>query len=631
MSPCYTGNILHVDLTSGELTVEHPDEAFYRKYAGGSAMGLYYLLKHTSARTDPFGPENTLTFFSSLPTGLTISGQSRLTVNAHSPLSGGVGDSQCGGFFPAVLKFAGFDGIVVRGVSKKPVYLFLDDGKVELRDASHLWGKMTHETEEMLKKEIGDEKIEVAQIGPAGEELVRFAAILSMHNRANGRTGMGAVMGSKKLKAVVARGKQRVEAADKAVITRMHKWGVENLDSIADMKGLAKNGTADVIMFQNSIGSLPTRNYAEGQFENAEAICGDTMSATMLKKRDTCFACVVRCKRVIETQFGGEKVLQTYGGPEYETLATFGSYCGIGDLSAVALAHQLCDMFGMDTISCGATIAFAIECFEKGLITEKETDGLRLKFGDAATMILLLKKIGTRQGFGKLLGEGSARAAEAIGRDSARLLVTVKQQELPAHMPQAKRSLGLVYAVNPFGADHQSSEHDPMYEEGGAPVYFERLAKIGLTQPQAPGTMNAEKVKFAYLTEVFYSALDTFDLCQFVWGPAWTLYGPDETVEMIRAATGWDFTLDEFMKVGERRLNMMRAFNAREGFTRANDILPKRFSQPLQGTGPTTGMVLDPAELEQHKDIYYKLAGWEVSTGNPDPAKLESLGLDWIK
>ena len=631
MSPCYTGNILHVDLTSGELTVEHPDEAFYRKYAGGSAMGLYYLLKHTSARTDPFGPENTLTFFSSLPTGLTISGQSRLTVNAHSPLSGGVGDSQCGGFFPAVLKFAGFDGIVVRGVSKKPVYLFLDDGKVELRDASHLWGKMTHETEEMLKKEIGDEKIEVAQIGPAGEELVRFAAILSMHNRANGRTGMGAVMGSKKLKAVVARGKQRVEAADKAVITRMHKWGVENLDSIADMKGLAKNGTADVIMFQNSIGSLPTRNYAEGQFENAEAICGDTMSATMLKKRDTCFACVVRCKRVIETQFGGEKVLQTYGGPEYETLATFGSYCGIGDLSAVALAHQLCDMFGMDTISCGATIAFAIECFEKGLITEKETDGLRLKFGDAATMILLLKKIGTRQGFGKLLGEGSARAAEAIGRDSARLLVTVKQQELPAHMPQAKRSLGLVYAVNPFGADHQSSEHDPMYEEGGAPVYFERLAKIGLTQPQAPGTMNAEKVKFAYLTEVFYSALDTFDLCQFVWGPAWTLYGPDETVEMIRAATGWDFTLDEFMKVGERRLNMMRAFNAREGFTRANDILPIRFSQPLQGTGPTTGMVLDPAELEQHKDIYYKLAGWEVSTGNPNPAKLESLGLDWIK
>ncbi len=629
MSPCYKGNILHVDLTSGELTIEHPDESFYRKYIGGSAMGLYYVLKHTPARTDPFSPENTLTFFSSLPTGLTISGQSRLTVNAHSPLSGGVGDSQCGGLFPAALKFAGFDGIVVRGAAKKPIYLFLDDGKAELRDASLLWGKMTHETEEMLKKEIGDDKIEVAQIGPAGETLVRFAAIMSMHNRANGRTGMGAVMGSKKLKAVVVRGRQHVEAADKAVITRMHKWGVENLDSIADMKGLAKNGTADVIMFQNSIGSLPTRNYAEGQFEKAEAICGDTMSSTMLKKRDTCFACVVRCKRVVETEFGGEKVLQTYGGPEYETLATFGSYCGIGDLSAVAIAHQLCDMYGMDTISCGATISFAIECFEKGLITEKETDGLRLKFGDATTMITLLKNIGARQGFGKLLGEGSARAAEAIGKDSARLLVTVKQQELPAHMPQAKRSLGLVYAVNPFGADHQSSEHDPMYEEGGAPVYFERLAKIGLTHPQAPGTMNAEKVKFAYLTEVFYSALDTFDLCQFVWGPAWTLYGPDETIEMIRAATGWDYTLDEFMKVGERRLNMMRLFNAREGFTRADDVLPRRFSQPLQGTGPTSGMALDPAELEEHKDVYYKLAGWQTSTGNPDLVKLKALGLEW--
>lgn len=631
MTPSYCGNILHVNLTNGEIKYEHPQDDFYRKYVGGSAMGVYYILKETPPHTDAYSPENTLTFFVSPTTGLGISGQSRINVNARSPLTDAIGDSQAGGFFPAGLKFAGFDGIVIRGASSRPVYLYLENGKAEIRDASHLWGKLTGDAEEILKKEIGDEKIEVSQIGPAGEELVRFAAILNMHNRANGRTGMGAVMGSKKLKAIVVRGKKKIEPADRATLIKMNKDGVAGMETIADMKGISKNGTADVVGYQNSIGSLPTRSYNEGQFEGFENLSGDRMTETILKRRDTCFGCVVHCKRVVETEYKGEKVDPTYGGPEYETIGTFGSYCGISDLNAVALAHQICDAWGMDTISCGATIAFAMECFAKGLLTKKQTDGIELNYGNADSMLAMLKNIAARKGFGKILGEGSARAAKSIGKGAEAFLVTCKGQELPAHMPQSKRSMAVIYAVNPFGADHQSAEMDPMYEEGGAQIYFDRLAKIGLNQVQKPSSMNDEKVRFAYLTEVFYSALDTFTLCQFVWGPSWQMYGPDETVALIKAATGWDFSVEEFMKVGERRLNLMRAFNAREGFERKDDTLPTKFENPLQGTGPSAGVSIDLKELEHYKETYYQLAGWDKTTGNPTMEKLASLGLDWVK
>jgi aldehyde:ferredoxin oxidoreductase len=630
MTPSYCGNILHVNLTTGEIKYEHPQDDFYRKYIGGSAMGVYYILQETPPHTNALSPENTLTFFVSPTTGLAISGQSRINVNARSPLTDAIGDSQAGGFFPAGLKFAGFDGLVIKGASIKPVYLLLENGKAEIKDANHLWGKLTGEAEAILKKEIGDEKIEVAQIGPAGEELVRFAAIMNMHNRANGRTGMGAVMGSKKLKAIVVRGKSKVEPVDRATLLKMNKDGVAGMETIADMKGIAKNGTADVVGYQNSIGSLPTRSYNEGQFEGFESLSGDKMTETILKRRDTCFGCVVHCKRVVETEYKGEKVDPTYGGPEYETIGTFGSFCGINNLSAVALAHQICDAWGMDTISGGATISFAMECYSKGLITKEQTDGIELTYGDADAMLAMLKNIAARKGFGRLLGEGSARAAKVIGKGSEKLLVTCKGQELPAHMPQSKKSMAVIYAVNPFGADHQSAEMDPMYEEGGAQIYFDRLAKIGLNQVQKPSSMNNEKVRFAYLTEVFYSALDTFTLCQFVWGPSWQMYGPDETVALIKAATGWDFSVEEFMQVGERRLNLMRAFNAREGFERKDDTLPVKFAKPLQGTGPSAGVAIDFKELEHYKDTYYQLAGWDGMTGNPTANKLAGLGLDWI-
>jgi len=624
----YNGKILHVDLTKGALTVEEPNEAFYRKYMGGSAMGMYYILREMPKGADPLGPENVLTLFTGVTTGAAISGQSRLNANAKSPISGGIGDSQSGGFFPAELKFAGFDGIVVKGKAPKPVYLAIVDGKAELRDAAHLIGKITGEVDDILHKEV-DPKAEILQHGPAAEKGVLFSSLVSMSNRHNGRTGMGLVMASKNLKAVAVRGTKKPTLADSKALAALNKTGPKILPDNPDMPGLANDGTATVVMFQNTIGSLPTRNYSEGQFEFCEDISGEKMSATILKERDTCYACVVRCKRVVEIKEGAYKADPRYGGPEYETIGTFGSYCGIKDLPAIARANQICNEYGVDTIACGATIAFAMECYEKGIITKEQTGGLELKFGDADVMLKVLDQIVKNEGLlGKVLSQGSERAAAKWGNGADECLITVKGAEAPAHMPQAKRSLGLIYAVNPFGADHQSSEHDPYYEEGVADLNLNRLKLLGLGAPQPAYSLTEEKVRFAYLTEVFYSMLDSVELCQFVFGPAWTLYGPAETVEMIRAVTGWDVTIEELMAVGERRLNLFRTFNAREGLDRSADKLPKKFFKALKGTGPTAGIALTHEEIESALDNYYKFAGW-TANGVPTRETLKKHDIEW--
>ncbi len=626
----YHGRILHIDLTSGSLKVETPPESFYRMYMGGSAMGLYYVLKHTPPKADPLGPENVLTLFTGVTTGAAISGQSRINANAKSPMSGGIGDGQGGGFFPAELKFAGFDGIVVKGRSPKPVYLFIKDGACELRDASHLMGKVTGEVDKILKDEIGDNRIEILQHGPGAENGVLFSSIVSMSNRHIGRTGMGAVMASKNLKAVVVRGTKKPAVFDNKALAALHRMGPKVLPDNPDMPGLANDGTATVVMFNNTIGCLPTRNYNEGQFEYADDISGERMSATILKGRETCYACVVRCKRVVEVTEGKYPVDPYYGGPEYETLGTFGSYCGIREQAAVARANMICNQYGVDTITCGATIAFAMECYENGLITKEQTGGIDLKFGNADAMLAALDAIVKNEGpLGKVLSQGSERAAKIWGNGADEFLITSKGEEAPAHMPQAKRSLGLIYAVNPFGADHQSSEHDPYYEEGVGALNLDRLKLIGLGEPQPAYSLTPEKVRFAYNSQLFFSLCDSVELCQFVWGPAWTLYGPAETVEMINAVTGWGVTVDELQEVGARRLNMMRTFNAREGFSRKDDKLPKKFFKALKGTGPTAGFALTQEELESALDEYYRLAGW-TDDGIPTPATLKKLDIDWV-
>ena len=642
----FVGSVLHVDMTQGVVDIEQPGEAFYRQYWGGSLMGLYYLWHNTPRGADPLGPDNTLVFADSAATGLPVSGQSRCTVTCLSPSSGGVADSQAGGFWPAELKFAGFDAIVIRGAAEKPVYLWIHDGQAELRDAGHLWGKLTHDVDVILKDELGEKKVEVAQIGPAGEKLANFAAIMNMSNRAWGRTGVGAVMGSKLLKAIVVRGSQKVIPGDKKAVTALSRKGAKSLPD-SDMEWFGRYGTADTVMGNYGPGGLPTNNWDSGvtpTLEQAEAIGGERLYEELLRGaaegrqdrrgRDTCYACIIRCKRVVESEWRDRQLLPIYGGPEYETLATFGSYCGVYDLKAITYANQLCNQYGVDTISCGATLSWAIECFEQGVLTVDDTGGLVLSYGDAEAMVALLEMTLKREGIGDILADGSAKAADRLGKGHEYLL-TIKGQELPAHMPHVKRSLAVIYAANPFGADHQSHEHDPVYTakayEGSdeEPGYKRFLNQIGLDKPQPSKVLNEEKIEYALKTQYNYSAMDTLGLCQFVFGPAWQMYGPQDQADLLSAATGWPVTVDEIQSCGQRRLNLMRALNAREGLARDQDTLPKKlFRQPLSG-GRSDGMVLDQAELDAGLEMYYRQAGWDTSSGVPTRETLVNLGLGW--
>ncbi|MCD6520841.1 MAG: aldehyde ferredoxin oxidoreductase family protein, partial [Anaerolineae bacterium] len=555
----YMGKILHVDLSSGKIETEEPPESFYRTYMGGSALAMYYLLNNLPPGVDPLSPENILVISVGVLTGAPISGLSRVMANAKSPLTGAIGDSEGGGFWPAEFKFTGYDAIIFTGRAPKPVYLWIHDGEVELRDASHLWGKVTGEAEALIREELGDKRIQVLQIGPAGEKLTRFAAIMNMSTRACGRTGMGAVMGSKNLKAIAVRGHNHPEVFDRDTIRELAKWGRENLED-SGVYSLQLHGTAGGIDFLQKIGGLPTRNWTSGVFEGWEKIWGQTMTDTILKENDTCYGCIIRCKRVVEVK-GRYNVDPLYGGPEYETVATMGSYCGIDDLEAIAKANEICNKYGMDTISCGATVAFAMDCYENGILTKEDTGGIELRFGNAEAMVQMVQMIAERKGLGNLLAEGSYRAAQKIGKGAEKLAVTCKKQEYPAHVPQAKRSLALIYAVNPFGADHMSSDHDPNYSpEHSTPETLERLSELGLIHPLDIHDLSVEKVRYALYTEYVHSLLDSLGTCQFVWGPSWQLYDLAQLRDLVQAVTGWRTSLYELMLVGQRRLNMMRVF-----------------------------------------------------------------------
>jgi aldehyde:ferredoxin oxidoreductase len=620
--------ILEVNLSNRKIETKIIPGETYRLYPGGSALGVYLMLQEMKPGVDPLSPENMLVFSVSALTGLPISGISRLTVTAKSPLTGTIGDSQAGGFFPTHFKANGWDAVVFRGKSAAPVYLYIDGDKVEIRDAQNIWGKITGEAESIIREELGDKNIEIAQIGPAGENLVKYACIINMCNRANGRNGMGAVMGSKNLKAVVVKKAKAAKVYDQERFLGLAASVKQRLEENATIAGLGQFGTdGDLESFHNE-GYLPTKNWTSGYFpEGAKKITGTTMYETILKERDTCFACAVRCKRVVEVP---GVVDPLYGGPEYETCATFGSYCGVTELETIALANQLCNMYGLDTISCGATIAFAMECYEKGLINDTDTQGLELKFGNSSVIPVLVEKIAKREGLGDLLAEGSLRAAQKIGKEAVSFSISVKGQELPAHMPQYKPSVGLVYAVNPFGADHQSSEHDVFLMLPPDSRERQRLAQIGVWKGyDNPFELDGEKVRFALESQKYFSVLDTLCLCQFVWGPAWELYGPDDIVDLCRYGIGWDTSMHELMLVGERRINMMRFFNSREGFDKKDDKLPDRLFEPFTD-GPSKGVCLDRDAFESAVDIYYELAGWDKNTGNPAESSLRRLSLGWL-
>lgn len=616
------GKLLRVDLSDGTWRVETIEDSFWRVYYGGWGLIAYYLLRELPPGIDPLGPHNKLIFANGLVTGAAIGGSGRHAVGAKSPLTHGFGEADVGGFWGAELARAGYDAVIIEGKAPEPVYLFIRDGEVEIRPAQHLWGSLTAPAQALIRSELGDDRVRVAQIGPAGEKLAPIAAIMHDINRAAARTGLGAVMGSKNLKAVAVRGTGRVSPYDAAALNDLAKWYAKNFPNTW-AKDLRLNGTASGVVYHQMSGGLPTRNFQEGVFEGYEDISGERMTETILKERDTCFACPVHCKRVVEIRQGDVPVDPVYGGPEYETIAAFGSMCGVRDLAAIARANQLCNAYGLDTISAGVTVAWAMDCFERGLITARDTGGLELRFGNARALVDVVEQMGRREGFGHLLSQGSLRAARTIGRGTEELAAHVKGQEVPMHEPRIKYALGIGYAVSPTGADHNHNVHDTDYTTEES---IEPLRPFGIRRPLPIHDLSEEKMRLAAVEIPWSVTMNLMGYCGFIF---FTI-GRPQLVSLVRAVTGWDITMEELLRAGERAYTLARVFNLREGVTAADDRLPKVFHQPLRG-GPSEGNYLPQDQVEEATKTLYELLGWEREGGVPTRACLERLGISWAE
>jgi aldehyde:ferredoxin oxidoreductase len=614
----FWGRILRVDLAGRRTWVEEPDESFYRRYFGGWNFVAHYLLKETKPGIDALDPKNVLVFAPGIITGVPFSGSARNAVGAKSPLSNSFGETDVGGFWGSELKRAGWDAVVVQGRAEKPVYIWIKDDQVEIRDAAHLWGKLADESQATIRQEVGEPRARTVQIGPAGEKLVRFAAVINDLKHAGGRTGMGAVMGSKNLKAIATRGSQSISLVAPDKVRELARWMGTNADNLAH--NLHTWGTGAMMQTHILTGNIPTHNFRDAQFPDAEMISAQEIGRTVRTKMEACYACSIRCKKVVSMKEPYE-VAPEYGGPEYETLAAFGSDCGVNDLKAICKAHEISGAYGLDTISAGATIAFAMECFEAGLLTEKDTGGIALTFGNAAAMVKMTEMIARREGLGNLLAEGTMRAARAIGRGADRFAIHVKGEELPMHEPRYKRGLGLGYAVSPTGADHCHNFHDAGFEKESD--LLQKLRAFGVMQPVPLEDLGPAKVRmFAYYTN-WATLQNCMVLCSFV---PWTYA---QQVELVNAVTGWNSSAFELQKVGERALTLARAYNVREGLTPKDDWLPKRMFVG-QTSGPLSEAGIKPEALENAKQLYYGLMGWDPVTGAPTRAKLGELDIDWV-
>lgn len=622
-----TGNILRVDLTHGSIQVDAFDEDFARRYPGGKALAGVILLRELRPGVDPLGPENVFVLAAGLLTGAPVATATRFTAAARSPLTGAYGESEAGGFWGPELKAAGFDAVVVTGRARQPVYLWIQDGQAEVRDARHLWGREPAEVQAAVRAELGDEQVRVLQIGLGGENAVRYAAITHELRHFNGRNGMGAVMGSKNLKAVAVRGHRRyLELAhDPQRLAELGRRLARQVKQHPQSWDLYEKGTPGLVGGLNAGGILPTRNFHAGAFEGTTNLSWDAYEKELLIGRRSCYACAVRCKREVSLD-DRYQVSSAYGGPEYEAVAAFGADCGVDDLQAVAKANELCNRYVLDTISTGATIAFAMECFEHGLIGPEDTDGLELRFGQAEAMLQAIEWIARRQGIGDLLAEGTRRAAAQIGGDAPLFAMQVKGQELPMHEPRGKANVGLGYAVSETGADHLVSVHDTLVQNPGS-VAFQGAKPLGITRALGARELNREKVEQYFIFENWVSLGKAIGLCYF--GPAPRSYMQVEDVlDVVRAATGWDVTLEELLQTGERATVLARLFNVREGFSRQDDRLPERLFTPLEA-GALTGVALSRDEFERALTDLYTLKGWDPATAAPSPERLRALGLDW--
>jgi len=609
----FWGKLLTVDLSTGVLGERTVPEELYKKFFLGSGIAAKILYDELDVGRDPLDPGSPLIFMRGLFNGLVLPGDSKFNICARSPLTGIWGESAAGGHFHQQFTATGWDGIIFTGKSPRPVYLWLNDGRAELRDASHVWGLDTFETSSTLKTET-DEKAIVACIGPAGEKGVLFAAIMfdGYIARAAGRCGMGTVMGSKNLKAVVVRGTKKLPVKDSERLKAALKEQIPII--LAAAKGLTDFSTAGGIEAVELHGDLPIKNWYEGSWkEQALKICGQTFLPKTLDRHYACFGCPIRCAKIIKVDAGPYGPLHGHG-PEYETLAAFGSMCLVDDYEAIMAANEKCNRLGMDTISCGGTIAFAIECFEKKVLTEKDTDGLDLTWGNAHAVVELVDRIGNRKGeLATLLGEGVKRAAKKINKGSEQWAVHTKGLEYPYHDPRAFTCMAANYATGNRGACHL--EALSYFLGRGVP-----LADMGYTTPPDPHT-NEGKGKICYDTQNFQGLFNPLGLCKFLFlgrvGPQWIS-------DWMNYVTGWDLTMKDALHISERVINLKRMYNVRLGIRGKDDILPPRLKSHARPSGRAQGVLPDVDRMVKE---LYTFRGWDKD-GIPTRNSAARLGLE---
>lgn len=600
------GRYLDVDLASGVVAEREIPEAWYGLHLGGRGIGARLLLELVRPGTDAFAPENALVWATGPLQGTGVAGAGRHAVLAVSPKTGSVADSYVGGYVGHELGRSGYDGIIVRGKAARPVYLLLSGGRAELHDASDLWGKTTGEVDRILKERHPG--VRVAAIGPAGERLVLQACIVHDRSRAAGRPGLGAVMGSKRLKAIAVAGHTEKPLARPKEFARARAlFAQELLDE--GMKRFGEYGTARGLTWLSEMGILPTKNFQEGVFDHASEIGGETLAQTILVDRETCAGCPVRCKRAVQTEFQGRRVDPAYGGPEYETLAALGSLCLVADLKAIALANQLCNAYGLDTISVGVAIAALMEASEKGLIPE------RVPWGDAKALVEWTERIARREGLGDELAAGLEAWARRLGLDFA---MTVKGVEVPMHEPRGKVALGLSYALSPRGATHLEGLHDTMLEQD------DPTPELGVRRRMDRFAL-AEKARVLVVYENLRSYVNSLVLCAFVTRDTGPRYNHGRIRELLGHATGLDLSPKDMLTIGERNFALLRLFAVQAGMGPDRDGLPGRFHEPLP-RGGSAGRPIGEAGFAREVAAYRRIRGW--TKDGLSRAKLRALGLE---
>jgi len=605
----YNCKILWVNLSNNSVSEEPLTYEFARRYIGGAGFIAYFLWNEMKQGVDALGPDNKLVFALGPVTGLNLPGASRFCVGAKSPLTNGIAKSEAGGFWMVELKRAGFDAIVIEGKASKPVYLWIKDGQATIKDAGHLWGKDTKETQEIIRTELEDERVQVASIGLGGENMVLYSCIMTGLYDAAGRGGLGAVMGSKNLKAIAVRGRRMPVINDKEYVKELR----QKLLARPHHLSIYGTGGPEMLMHEKD-GDLPVRNQRDGLFPEVKNIHGATIKDTVRIKMEGCFACNVRCKKVVkfEEPYSCDP---EYGGPEYETLAALGSDCGIDDLKAICKGNERCNALALDSISAGSSIAFAMECYEKGLITDKDTGGLELKFGNADAVLQAIELIARREGIGDFIAEGTARMAKKLGQGTEEFAMHVKGLESAMHDPRFNLGFKIGYMLNPHGADHCSS-----FGGGTSLMGLNDLNKFGIIEP-VNNEISSRRMSLFKLTHCLSMVNDYMVICLM------PFINNDEKLELMKAVTGWNTGWVELLKVAERILTLMRLFNLREGLTAKDDELPQRYYEHKTDGILATKNIVDRATMAKARDWYYYYMGWDTD-GVPTPEKLMELGLE---